>query len=343
MPTSAKVIGGASPPTSAWSRRTSSGRSGRPSPCRCSAGRTRRHPPTRDRSGPSRTASLAEWAAEETRDRLTWRTSRAGLCRLEQGLSHRRLRTTSARAESAGHARDQLPERTYTPAMPRSAAGERLAFSVVASSAPGRARCTCCTASTAAGGTGRRWRATCASAAPDWQVVLLDLRLHGQSPAFAPPHTVRRAPGTCSRSSSRRSRPACRARALLRRQGRAGVRRADRRPPAAGLGDRLDPGGARAGGDGVGDALRSRGRCPPHFASRHERCRALEARGVRRPWPPGWRRTSRRRAVDSSGDWTSTRCRRCSTTSSGPICGTSSSTRRPAWTCTSKATESSAR
>jgi esterase len=47
-------------------------------------------------------------------------------------------------------------------------------------------------------GRGRNWTTMAralAAARPDWSVVLLDLRLHGDSPAFDPPHTVGAAAG----------------------------------------------------------------------------------------------------------------------------------------------------
>lgn len=78
----------------------------------------------------------------------------------------------------------------YTLAMPEPTGGTGLAFSVIAGDPPGPR---VLYVLHGIYGRGRNWAAIARHLSvrrSDWQSVLIDLRLHGQSPAYLPPHTV---------------------------------------------------------------------------------------------------------------------------------------------------------
>jgi pimeloyl-ACP methyl ester carboxylesterase len=164
--------------------------------------------------------------------------------------------------------------------MPSTSDGDRLASSVVASSPPGRRAMyvlhgIC--------GRGRNWAALarhlCVRRA-DWQAVLIDLRHHGQSPSFEPPHTVQACTGdVLSFEESSKTAP----RAVLGHSfggkvALAFAARTDVRPLQVWVIDSTPE--ARGPEGAAWDMLRIVRSLTPDFASRHEAVVAMEANGV---------------------------------------------------------------
>ena len=191
-------------------------------------------------------------------------------------------------------------------------------------------------------GRGRNWKSMAreiGAARPEWSALLVDLRLHGDSPAFEPPHTLDAAAAdvraVIDAESASGAPVTGAAGAFVRRQGDARGRRHAAGVAASDLGDRRQPRHRHAARQRLGHAD------PRPLA-------AARVRGARRRdrRPREARLADRRRELDgdeleatpmasSAGRSTSTRWRRCCTAISRPICGTSSNRRRRTWTCTS--------
>jgi pimeloyl-ACP methyl ester carboxylesterase len=187
----------------------------------------------------------------------------------------------------------QVPRegRAYTLAVPRTAGGERLASRVIAADPPGpRALYVL----HGIYGHGRNWAAVarhlCVRRA-DWRAVLLDLRLHGESPPFDPPHTVLACAGDVLEYEATSDAPP---RAVLGHSfggkvALAVAARAGIDPLQVWVIDSTPE--ARTPDGAAWEMLRVIGALPATFESRHDAVLAMEARGVR-PAVAAWMATN---------------------------------------------------
>lgn len=135
-------------------------------------------------------------------------------------------------------------------------------------------------------GAGRNWGTVArrlVRECPDWGVVLVDLREHGASRGFPPPHTVAAAARDLAPLAEHTGRPA---RALLGHSfgGKVALEYASMRPP--GLDQVWVIDSTPAAGEPAGSAWRMLGlvrRMPARFASRSELIEALMAEGFAHP------------------------------------------------------------
>jgi pimeloyl-ACP methyl ester carboxylesterase len=132
-------------------------------------------------------------------------------------------------------------------------------------------------------GRGRNWAAVARHLAvrrPDWGVVLIDLRLHGHSPACSPPHTVEACAGDVLEFERDKEAPP---RAILGHSfggkvALAFAARTDVRPLQVWIIDSTPE--ARAPEGAAWEMLHAARSLPPDFASRHQAVTGLEGRGV---------------------------------------------------------------
>lgn len=132
-------------------------------------------------------------------------------------------------------------------------------------------------------GRGRNWGAIArhlAARRPDWASLLIDLRLHGDSPAFEPPHTVEAAAGDVLALERRADREP---RAILGHSfgGKVALSfaaRTDTRPLQVWVIDSTPE--ARAPDGAAWRMLQVLGELPQHFATRQEAIDLMAPRGV---------------------------------------------------------------
>lgn len=154
-------------------------------------------------------------------------------------------------------------------------------------------------------GTGRNWATVARRLArerPDWGVVLVDLRQHGDSQGFPPPHTVAAAAGDVATLADTLPSSAA---AVLGHSFGGKVALAYATGAPAGLeqvwmADSTPEVGEPAGG--AWDMLRAVRELPPHFTSRQELVDALAARGVARPVAQ-WMATNLEREAEGILRW----------------------------------------
>lgn len=134
-------------------------------------------------------------------------------------------------------------------------------------------------------GTGRNWASIArrvSAARPEWGAVLVDLRGHGSSPRFAPPHTLAAAAEDVVRLIERVGKPA----AVVGHSfgGKVALTLGEARPDwlrALFVIDSTPEAGAPRGDAwGMLGVVR---RLPPDFATRDEAVRAMRAEGVAEP------------------------------------------------------------
>jgi esterase len=156
-------------------------------------------------------------------------------------------------------------------------------------------------------GRGRNWQSMAreiVAARPEWSALLVDLRLHGDSPAFAPPHTLEAAAGDIRAAIDAESANGAPVRALLGHSfgGKVALAVAATPPEALRQIWMIDsnPGSGKPAGS-AWDMLTHVRNLPPTFAARNEASAGLERQG----WPTGvasWMATNLR-YVDGEFRW----------------------------------------
>jgi esterase len=157
-------------------------------------------------------------------------------------------------------------------------------------------------------GRGRNWTSMAreiAAARPEWSALLVDLRLHGDSPAFDPPHTVEAAAADVRAVIEAESSNGAPVRALLGHSFGGKVTLAVAATPPEPLRQiwmiDASPGAGEPAGS-AWDMLTHVRALPPTFAARADAIAGLEAHG----WPTGvasWMATNLR-YVDGEFRWT---------------------------------------
>ena len=152
-------------------------------------------------------------------------------------------------------------------------------------------------------GSGRNW-ATVArrlvAERPDWAVVLVDLRQHGGSQGFGPPHSLQTAAGDVHRLADVTERPMS---AVLGHSfgGKVALELAPLEPPPADVWIIDSTPEAREPGGSAWSMLSVLRALPPAFGSRDEAVQAMQARGIEAATAQ-WMATNLER-VDSAMRW----------------------------------------